>query len=227
MKVGFLKSELIRKDIRNEMVRPEVMPDDTWHECLMNERETGRFQTDEERQYREAEEAWEASHEEYQKKLKKEKNNSPLIFVRSENYMSGAKTRRNMFFYNKNEKVQTIQCFPVRENMLESINQGSDRDGIVFEAFTPPEGWFVYSLDWGEVNRYVANEILSYGFFKEAITQEEPPEVLTYSTDHHCEWWWKEEIDMWGNGSGFQYLSFDITHQVVFSAKEITAIRED
>ena len=54
MKVGFLKSNLIQKDIWNEMVRPEVLPDDTWYECLKNEKETGKFQSDEARQYFEA-----------------------------------------------------------------------------------------------------------------------------------------------------------------------------
>ena len=228
MKTGFKKAELMIKDIRKELVTPEVLPDNTWYERLSNEKQTGYWETNIEREYREAEEKFDKDNFLAQQQESEKLNNSPLVFVRAKGYMSLANTRRNMYFYSStNEKLSVVQAFPVRENMLEKINKSFKKDNITFEVMNANEYKYVYSLLWGEVNRYVAHEITTDTPFPYALMQEEPPELLAYKLDHHSRWYWKSRLNFWGEDEGEEYLSFDIDYQVVFSNDLISYIKDE
>ena len=229
MKVGFSKAILVEKDLSNELIKPEIMPDDSWYESLKNEQETGVFELNISREYRESQEKYDQEYRQWQHREQENKNNSKLIFVRAYNYMSVAETRRNMYFYNlNNEKVNAIQAFPVRENMLEDINRAFARDGVIFKALDKSQyrDKIIYALDWDCVNAYVAHQIVGNGLFKEAITQDTPPILYKYKKRLHSSWYWKPTTDFWGCEDGDEYLTFHINYQVLISDSKITEIKD-
>jgi hypothetical protein len=158
------------------------------------------------------------------------RNSGRVVFLRAENYMALAKTRRELVFLDsQGNEVEVIHAFAVVQSSVNSFLKEYEEAELGYKEITPPSGWRIYALPWEEVQQFVAYSCSrSLLDFSGGVGTDVPPPILKFKRRHAIRNTW-DYVPCWCGSSdcphGGDYRISPVTiTQVVFASRPVVRV---